>query len=162
MAVQLSLTQLEEWLQCTHCNTPRAGAFHWITSWLICVPTKESLLISKVIQLFQSSSILNGVTWNKHWLASVSVLEPSHHVWTGSITVLLQLRQLHSAFSLLLGLACPVWRLADKAVEKEAAQSHQQLAHSIPTSRSTQQRQALRNRAKVSINYHFILLARRS
>lgn len=107
MVIQLILIQLEEGLKYTYSNTPSTQTFPWLTSWLICVPTKESLFLSKAIRLFRSGSILNVVMWNKHWLAPDTVLEPSRQAWTVSISVLLQLWQLRASLSLFLGFACP-------------------------------------------------------
>lgn len=44
------------------------------------VHTEESLLMSRVIQLVQSDLLLNVLSWNKHWLVSNPVLEPSQQV----------------------------------------------------------------------------------
>lgn len=98
------------------------------------------------------------------------MLEPSYQVWTGSITVLVQLRQLHTWFSPFLGFACPRVMAGKQSygerssTEPPATDSEEspQLTHSVPTSCSTQRLQALRKRAQVLLNYHFILLARRS
>lgn len=114
---------------------------------------------------FQSDSLLNVLTWSKHWLASDRVLEPSQQVWTA----LFQLRQPHTLFSLFFRFACPVGAGRQNCGERRSTEppgsdceEPQQLTHSILTSCNTQRLQALGKRAKVLDNYHFMLLVRRS